>query len=84
MTTGRASTEAFLRAIDLEIEAIVCGSATDAIVLRNGVRTGEDGDEFEYVFRPRSKPGVEGRSLVRASTSGRAASGRSSSPGTRW
>jgi hypothetical protein len=41
MTTGRGAeaTDAFLRAIDLEIEAILMGSATDVIPLRQGTRT---------------------------------------------
>src|SRR5664280_2401971 len=70
MTTGRGAeaTDAFLRAIDLEIEAIPMGSATDVIPLRQGTRTGKDGDDFEYVFQARSKPDVARRSLIRSST----------------
>jgi len=34
------------------------GSATDVIPLRQGTRTGKDGDDFEYVFQARSKPDV--------------------------
>src|SRR5664279_1695575 len=70
MTTGRGAeaTDAFLQAIDLEIEAILMGSATDVIPLRQGTRTGKDGDDFEYVFQARSKPDVARRSLIRSST----------------
>jgi len=66
MTTGRGAeaTDAFLQAIDLEIEAILMGSATDVIPLRQGTRTGKDGDDFEYVFQARSKPDVARRSLI--------------------
>jgi len=70
MTTGRGAeaTDAFLQAIDLEIEAILMGSATDVIPLRQGTWTGKDGDDFEYVFQARSKPDVARRSLIRSST----------------
>ncbi|HZL04369.1 MAG TPA: hypothetical protein VFE45_02930 [Coriobacteriia bacterium] len=44
------------------------GSATDVIPLRQGTRTGKDGDDFEYVFQARSKPDVARRSLIRSST----------------
>jgi hypothetical protein len=70
MTVGHVdATDAFRRAIDLEIEAILTGSATDTIPLRQGTRTGEDGDGFEYLFQARTKPDIARRSLVRSSTS---------------
>jgi AAA domain-containing protein/uncharacterized protein DUF5710/phospholipase D-like protein len=71
VTTGRAvdATAALLRAIDLEIEAILTGSATNVIPLRLGARTAEDGDGFEYVFHSaRAAPDIAPRSLIRLST----------------
>ena len=70
MTAGRgtAATDAFLRAIDLEIEAILTRSDADAIPLRQGTRTGSDGDEIEYVFEARPKADIARQSLIRSST----------------
>jgi hypothetical protein len=71
MTTagGVEAADVFLRAIDLEIEAVLTGSATDVTPLHHGTRTGTDGNDFEYVFQTRSKPNLARRSLIRSSTS---------------
>src|SRR5690349_4811191 len=63
-----AATEAFLRAVDLEIEAVLTGAVpTDAVPLRRGVRTGQNGDDFEYVFEATANPDIARRSLIRSS-----------------
>jgi hypothetical protein len=71
MTTagGVEAADVFLRAVDLEIEAVLTGSATDVTPLHHGTRTGTDGNDFEYVFQTRSKPNLARRSLIRSSTS---------------
>jgi len=61
MGTAREAetTDAFLKAIDLEIEAILTRSAPDALPLRQGIRSSEKGDAAEYVFQSRPQPDIE-------------------------